>query len=230
MRYVEGRDLKERFRRGPLSARQAIDLLAQVASALDVAHARGLVHRDVKPSNVLIAAGGRARGDGSRVPGRLRLDEAHSRREGGSRRTGQLIGTGRLHCPGANDEGGDRWAGGCVLTRLSAVRMSERRSVRSGASLDIAVLFAHVEEAPPLLTERRPELPEAIDRGGREGAREGPGRPLADVSRARREARGKRSGLPSRPENAAASSGRRHRRRSAGAHAAGLLIHDRRRG
>jgi len=57
MRYVDGTDLKARLRQGPLSVTQAIDLLSQVASALDLAHARGLVHRDVKPSNILVAPG-----------------------------------------------------------------------------------------------------------------------------------------------------------------------------
>src|SRR5688572_26620274 len=63
MRYVAGRDLAKRLRRGRLEPAEAIAVVAQVASALDAAHARGLVHRDIKPSNVLLDAG--ARPDGS---------------------------------------------------------------------------------------------------------------------------------------------------------------------
>ena len=61
MEYVDGESLKERLARGPLEMDAAIEVLKQIGAALDHAHAAGIVHRDVKPSNVLIAGDGNAK-------------------------------------------------------------------------------------------------------------------------------------------------------------------------
>ena len=62
MEYVEGEDLASLLRRnGPLGARRAARIGIEVAHALEAAHARGIVHRDVKPANVLIASDGRVK-------------------------------------------------------------------------------------------------------------------------------------------------------------------------
>ncbi|MDP9360847.1 MAG: protein kinase, partial [Acidobacteriota bacterium] len=62
MEYVEGKNLKEVLSQGPpLSFEQAADIIAQVAEGLDFAHAKGIVHRDVKPANVILLDGNRAK-------------------------------------------------------------------------------------------------------------------------------------------------------------------------
>ena len=57
MEWVEGVSLAQRLRRGPLSVGDAVTLGARVADALGAAHQRGVVHRDVKPGNVVLADG-----------------------------------------------------------------------------------------------------------------------------------------------------------------------------
>ena len=62
MEYVEGQNLKEVLAQGrPLSFEQAADIIAQVAEGLDFAHAKGIVHRDVKPANIILLEGNRAK-------------------------------------------------------------------------------------------------------------------------------------------------------------------------
>jgi serine/threonine protein kinase len=62
MEYVEGQNLKEVLAQGrPLSFEQAADIMAQVAEGLDFAHAKGIVHRDVKPANIILLEGNRAK-------------------------------------------------------------------------------------------------------------------------------------------------------------------------
>lgn len=56
--YIEGEDLAERLRRGPLPVDAAVDIAVQVAHVLDYAHKQGVIHRDIKPSNVLLGADG----------------------------------------------------------------------------------------------------------------------------------------------------------------------------
>ena len=161
MRYVEGRDLKERLRRGRLDPGDATGLLAQVASALDAAHARGLVHRDVKPSNVLVDPG--ARPDGSDHV--YLADFGLTRRvsdESGITGDGHLMGTIDYVAPeqiaGEEIDGrADVYSLGCVLYECVVGKPPFRRDS------ELAVVFAHLETEPPAPSAGRPELPVGLD-------------------------------------------------------------------
>jgi WD40 repeat protein/tRNA A-37 threonylcarbamoyl transferase component Bud32 len=161
MRYVEGRDLKERVQRGRLDPADAIGILAQVASALDAAHARGLVHRDVKPSNVLLDTGARPDGSDHVYLADFGLTKRVSE-ESGSADDGQLMGTIDYVAPEqiAGDEidgRADVYSLGCVLYECLVGQPPFR------GDSDLAVVFAHLEAEAPAPSTRRPELPAALD-------------------------------------------------------------------
>ena len=143
MRYVEGRDLKERLQRGRLDPADAIGILAQVASALDSAHARGLVHRDVKPSNVLLDTGARPDGSDHVYLADFGLTKRVSE-ETGIADDGHLMGTIDYVAPeqiaGEEIDGrADVYSLGCVLYECLVGQPPFR------ADSDLAVVFAHLE-------------------------------------------------------------------------------------
>jgi hypothetical protein len=161
MRYVEGRDLNKRLQRGRLDPADAIDILAQLASALDAAHARGLVHRDVKPSNVLLDTGTRPDGSDHIYLADFGLTRLVSE-ETGIGDDGHLLGTIDYVAPeqiaGEEIDGrADVYALGCVLYECLVGQPPFRRDS------DIAVVFAHLETESPAPSEQRPELPPALD-------------------------------------------------------------------
>jgi WD40 repeat protein/tRNA A-37 threonylcarbamoyl transferase component Bud32 len=161
MRYVEGRDLRERLQRGRLDPADAIGLLAQVASALDAAHARGLVHRDVKPSNVLLDTGARPDGSDHVYLADFGLTKRVSE-EHGIADDGHLIGTIDYVAPeqiaGEEIDGrADVYSLGCVLHECLVGQPP------FGRDSDLAVVFAHLETVPPAPSAERPELPAALD-------------------------------------------------------------------
>jgi hypothetical protein len=163
VRYVDSTDLKELIAsEGPLSPERAISIVAQVAGALDAAHAKGLVHRDVKPANVLVAVG--SGGDGS--------DHAYlsdfgltkrTQETSGLTKTGFLMGTIDYVAPeqisgtGGVDGRTDQYALACVLFQCLTGRTPYPRDD------DAAVLYSHLSEPAPSVTETDPDLPPAID-------------------------------------------------------------------
>ena len=155
MRYVEGTDLRAVLRgEGALSPERAIDIAAQVAGALDAAHERGLVHRDVKPSNVLIDERGHC------YLADFGLTQLVSSQ--GQAPDGSLLGTLDYVAPeqirGSDvDSRADVYALGCLLFECLTGEVPFARPS------EVATLYAHLEDEPPRPSERNPALPEAID-------------------------------------------------------------------
>ena len=158
MRYVEGRDLKELLARdGRLDPARAVRLVAQVASALDAAHARGLIHRDVKPGNILLGRG--PDGDHAYLCDFGLTKERHAHTD--LSRTGRMVGTLEYMPPeqirGEDlDARADVYALGGVLFRCLTGNAPFR-----GA--EAAVMMGHLQEPPPKLSANRPELGTDID-------------------------------------------------------------------
>jgi serine/threonine-protein kinase len=159
MELVEGADLRELLRQeSRLDPERAIGLLSQVAEALNAAHAAGLVHRDVKPANILI----REEPDGEHA---YVCDFGLARHlsSASSLTTDRgLVGT-IDYIPPEQIEGGDIdgradvYSLACVLFEcLAGRRPFDRES-------ELSVVFAHLNEPPPRLSDLRPELSSAFD-------------------------------------------------------------------
>lgn len=155
MQYVDGADLGALLREeGALEPRRVVSLLRQIAGALDVAHARGIVHRDVKPANVLIDSElcyltdfGLTKNISSETMLTAR---------------GQFVGTVHYMAPeqvegAAVDARADVYGLGCVVFHaLTCQPPFERES-------EVSVAMAHLKDAPPTLMSVRPDLPTGLD-------------------------------------------------------------------
>jgi len=148
MRFVEGSDLKSVLEReGKLAPERALAVLAQVASALDAAHRRALVHRDVKPGNVLLDP-----------DGHVYLTDFGITKQAGaeSTDTGRVVGTLDYLAPeqirgDPVDGRTDVYALACVLYECLSRAPPFRRATEA------ETLWAHMQEEPPAVT-GRPEL------------------------------------------------------------------------
>jgi tetratricopeptide (TPR) repeat protein/predicted Ser/Thr protein kinase len=155
MEYVEGESLKERIARGPLKIDEALDIAVQIAQGLDAAHAKGIIHRDVKPGNIMVEASGLVK----------IMDFGLAKLSGRSRltRTGTTLGTVAYMSPeqarGAEaDRRSDIWSLGAVLYEMVTGRTPFR------GDYEQAVLYSIMNEAPEPMTAVRVGVPMELER------------------------------------------------------------------
>ncbi len=161
MRYVEGTDLERLLRAETrLEPDRAVSLISQAAAALDAAHAAGLVHRDVKPGNILLASDARSSSEHAFLSDfgvTKRLETG-----AGITRTGQFVGTVDYVSPeqirGEDVDGrADVYSLGCVLYRCLTGEVPFPRET------EVATIYAHLQDPPPVPSERLPELGVGFD-------------------------------------------------------------------
>ena len=159
MAYIDGRDLREILKEdGPLETERAVDLVGQVASALDAAHALGLIHRDVKPGNVLVAQ--TAAGEHAYLCDFGLAKHVSSVNSLTGERA--FVGTIAYISPeqiegGAIDARADIYSLGCVLFEcLTGEAPFARES-------ELATVYAHINEPPPRATDVQADLPAGFD-------------------------------------------------------------------
>ncbi|HEX8111247.1 MAG TPA: serine/threonine-protein kinase, partial [Kofleriaceae bacterium] len=157
MEWLDGESLKVRLERGALTVAEAITLATRVAGALGAVHARGIVHRDLNPSNLFLPGG--------HVEQVKVLDFGIAQWHGRTQltRTGMILGTPGYMAPeqarigGAIDARADVFALGCVLTHCLT-------GVAPFAGTDTAAVLAKILfGAPPRLRELWPDAPADLD-------------------------------------------------------------------
>jgi serine/threonine-protein kinase len=168
MRYVRGTDLGRLLAdAGPLEPERAVRIVSQVAEALDAAHAEGLVHRDVKPGNILIVEGAGSRGRDLVYLSDFGLTKRLEGDSGALTKTGQFVGTVDYVAPeqiegGRIDARTDVYSLGCVLFECLTGKPPHARET------EVATLYAHLSDDLPRVRDARPDLPvglgTAVDR------------------------------------------------------------------
>ena len=154
MEYLDGRSLKELIvSRGPAPVKTAVEYARQILAAVGFAHRHGIVHRDIKPHNVLVGA-----------EGRLKVTDFGIARSGASQMTevGSIIGTAQYLSPeqargSPVDQTSDLYSVGVVLYEL----LTGQVPFTGDTPLEIAM--KHLSEVPKPPSELRPEVPHDLD-------------------------------------------------------------------
>ena len=172
MEYVEGDTLRDVLRReGPMAPERAMEVIADICAALDFSHRNGIVHRDVKPGNVMITAPGAVKVMDFGIA-RAVSDSAATMTQ-----TAAVIGTAQYLSPEQArgeevDARSDVYSLGCVLFELVT-----GAPPFTGDS-PVAVAYQHVREDPQLPSSINPDDPARARRDRAQGDEQEPGQPL----------------------------------------------------
>ena len=155
LEYVAGENLKRLIERnGPAPVERALELAIQIARGLMCAHDRGLVHRDVKPQNVLLNGDGQAKVTDFGIAREIDVQR-------GMTQTGTVMGTSDYISPEQAqgqrvDEHSDVYSLGVVLYELLTGELP------FGGDNFVAVAMGHINDPPPSVLERRPDVPPRV--------------------------------------------------------------------
>jgi predicted Ser/Thr protein kinase/poly(3-hydroxybutyrate) depolymerase len=155
MEYVEGETLREKTRRGPLPLGEALAVASQAAEGLEAAHRKGIIHRDIKSSNIMVTDKGQAK----------IMDFGLAKLRGGSSLTGEgaTIGTVAYMSPEQArgekvDHRTDIWSLGVMLYEMLSGELPFR------GDRDVSLLYSIVHEEPRSLGDRKPPVTPDIQR------------------------------------------------------------------
>jgi dienelactone hydrolase/predicted Ser/Thr protein kinase len=155
MEFVDGQSLKQRIKQGPLKAEEATDIAIQVASGLDEAHKKGIIHRDIKSANIMVTPKGQAK----------IMDFGLAKLRGGTSltKTQTTLGTVAYMSPEqargeAVDGRADIWSLGIVLYEMLTGALPFR------GDRDASVIYSIVHEDPKSLRLSKPPVPDELQR------------------------------------------------------------------
>lgn len=153
MRYYEGQTVRDRIKEGPVSIDESIDIALQVARGLEAAHQADIIHRDIKPGNIIVTPSGIAKV----------LDFGLAKFTAGSdlTRTGSSLGTPAYMSPEQIrsddvDHRTDQWGLGVILYEM----LTGERCFTG--EYEQALLYSILNENPPPVSEQRPEVPDRL--------------------------------------------------------------------